>query len=28
MEFSHYEAAPPQLQQKLAAAHKPQAEAE
>jgi elongation factor G len=28
MEFSHYEAAPPQLQQKLAAAHRPQAEAE
>jgi elongation factor G len=28
MEFSHYEAAPPQLQQKLAAAHKPHAEAE
>ncbi|MFL6566131.1 MAG: elongation factor G [Burkholderiales bacterium] len=28
MEFSHYEAAPPQLQQKLAAAHKPQAEVE
>ncbi|HET7365553.1 MAG TPA: elongation factor G [Burkholderiales bacterium] len=28
LEFSHYEAAPPQLQQKLAAAHKPQAEAE
>jgi len=28
MEFSHYETAPPQLQQKLAAAHKPQAEAE
>ncbi|HEY7239352.1 MAG TPA: hypothetical protein VH600_09300, partial [Burkholderiales bacterium] len=28
MEFSHYEPAPPQLQQKLAAAHKPQAEAE
>jgi len=28
MEFSHYEAAPPQLQQKLQAAHKPQAEAE
>ena len=23
MEFSHYEAAPPQLQQKLVAAHKP-----
>jgi elongation factor G len=28
LEFSHYEAAPPQLQQKLTAAHKPQAEAE
>jgi len=28
LEFSHYEAAPPQLQQKLAAAHKPQVEAE
>ncbi len=28
LEFSHYEAAPPQLQQKLAAAHKPQAEAD
>jgi len=28
MEFSHYEAAPPQLQQKLQAAHKPQVEAE
>jgi elongation factor G len=28
LEFSHYEAAPPQLQQKLIAAHKPQAEAE
>src|SRR5438477_4328398 len=28
LEFSHYEAAPPQLQQKLRAAHKPQAEAE
>jgi len=28
MEFSHYEPAPPQLQQKLVAAHKPQAEAE
>jgi elongation factor G len=28
LEFSHYEAAPPQLQQKLQAAHKPQAEAE
>src|SRR4051812_5054779 len=28
MEFSHYEPAPPQPQQKLAAAHKPQAEAE
>jgi elongation factor G len=26
MEFSHYEAAPPQLQQKLAAAHRPSAE--
>ena len=26
MEFSHYEAAPPQLQQKLAAAHRPAAE--
>jgi hypothetical protein len=23
MEFSHYEAAPPQLQQKLVAAHRP-----
>ncbi|HET7198051.1 MAG TPA: elongation factor G, partial [Burkholderiales bacterium] len=28
MEFSHYEPAPVQLQQKLAAAHKPQLEAE
>src|SRR5204862_4307449 len=28
LEFSHYEAAPPQLQQKLRDAHKPQAEAE
>jgi len=28
LEFSHYEAAPPQLQLKLQAAHKPQAEAE
>src|SRR5207247_1143272 len=28
LEFSHYEPAPPQLQQKLQAAHKPQAEAE
>jgi elongation factor G len=28
LEFSHYEAAPPQLQQKLAAAHKPHAEVE
>ncbi len=28
LEFSHYEAAPSQLQQKLVAAHKPQAEAE
>jgi elongation factor G len=28
LEFSHYEAAPPQLQHKLAAAHKPQLEAE
>jgi elongation factor G len=28
LEFSHYEAAPPQLQQKLVAAHKPQASAE
>jgi elongation factor G len=28
MEFSHYEPAPPQLQQKLVAAHKPQAEAD
>jgi elongation factor G len=28
LEFSHYEAAPPQLQQKLVAAHKPQAEVE
>jgi elongation factor G len=28
LEFSHYEAAPPQLQQKLVAAHKPHAEAE
>jgi elongation factor G len=28
MEFSHYEAAPPQLQHKLVAAHKPQVEAE
>jgi elongation factor G len=28
MEFSHYDPAPPQLQQKLIAAHKPQAEAE
>jgi elongation factor G len=28
MEFSHYEPAPPQLQQKLVAAHKPEAEAE
>jgi elongation factor G len=28
MEFSHYEAAPPQLQQKLVAAHKPAAEQE
>jgi elongation factor G len=28
LEFSHYEPAPPQLQQKLAAAHKPQAEAD
>ena len=28
MEFSHYEAAPPQLQHKLVAAHKPQLEAE
>ena len=28
LEFSHYEPAPPQLQQKLVAAHKPQAEAE
>jgi elongation factor G len=27
-EFSHYEPAPPQLQQKLQAAHRPQAEAE
>ena len=28
LEFSHYEPAPPQLQQKLVAAHKPQLEAE
>ena len=28
LEFSHYEPAPPQLQQKLQAAHRPQAEAE
>jgi elongation factor G len=28
LEFSHYEPAPPQLQQKLVAAHKPQASAE
>jgi elongation factor G len=28
LEFSHYEPAPPQLQQKLMAAHKPQAEVE
>ena len=28
LEFSHYEPAPPQLQQKLVAAHKPQMEAE
>ena len=28
LEFSHYEQAPPQLQQKLVAAHKPQLEAE
>jgi elongation factor G len=28
MEFSHYEPAPPHLQQKLVAAHKPQAEAD
>jgi len=28
LEFSHYEAAPPQLQQKLAAAHRPSAQAE
>ncbi len=28
LEFSHYEAAPPQLQQKLRDAHKPQVEAE
>src|SRR5438045_4823187 len=28
LEFSHYEPAPPQLQQKLRDAHKPQAEAE
>ena len=28
LEFSHYEPTPPQLQQKLIAAHKPQAEAE
>ena len=28
LEFSHYEPAPPQLQQKLVAAHKPQAEAD
>jgi len=28
LEFSHYEMAPPQLQQKLIAAHKPQAEAD
>jgi elongation factor G len=28
LEFSHYEAAPPQLQHKLVAAHKPQMEAE
>jgi elongation factor G len=28
LEFSHYEVAPPPLQQKLAAAHKPQAQAE
>jgi elongation factor G len=28
LEFSHYEPAPPQLQQKLVAAHKPQVEAE
>jgi elongation factor G len=28
LEFSHYEPAPPQLQQKLAAAHKPHAEVE
>jgi len=28
LEFSHYDPAPPQLQQKLIAAHKPQAEAE
>ncbi len=28
MEFSHYEPAPPQLQQKLAAAHRPHAEVE
>ena len=28
LEFSHYEPAPAQLQQKLAAAHKPHAEVE
>jgi elongation factor G len=28
LEFSHYEPAPPQLQQKLHAAHRPEAEAE
>ena len=28
LEFSHYESAPPQLQQKLQAAYRPQAEAE
>jgi elongation factor G len=28
LEFSHYEPAPLQLQQKLQAAHRPQAEAE
>jgi elongation factor G len=28
LEFSHYEAAPPQLQHKLVAAHRPQAEVE
>ena len=28
LEFSHYEPAPPLLQQKLQAAHRPQAEAE